>query len=649
MAARSRAIESRLERLAPALEEFYVAGIVTLDERNLVARTRLTHEYKLVARPLLAADVRRAIDFEQGLEDKIAAYTAGNKVQLKHRWAVLDRIESLFLISIPRLRDAEQRALEDDFIAFLRRTGRNDALSRYLAEKVAKFPQEPRYWCLASEWESEIGNADHARATIQRAVELLPSNASVWICAVHVELEFVARALAQIRADSANKGKKAAVLRAENAALGGVLLDLVLAQTVQSAALASSAFSHDLLAGLVDVALRVPFGWPLAVQAVRAALESRPERCAAGVADAVFKVASQCEGACDPTAFIEGVKRQTHPSQEAGIFAIDLLAVRCPSARAQVARVLLRLFPASPAPAIASLVARRFVSGDWADDAKQVGESLGVSSVAVDAVSDLLACQLPTGASTIDSALVAELKKQGVCNTCGAAAAVVERIIAGDDTAGTALPPTPPRDLENWQEFVARILLGAHSRKQRDRPDSDSDSDSDSESNTRPPVFGARAAVAGFHFLASNARSADAPWRRAAIEEAAKEFAKWGAAAALAEAARTTVVQAARLELSKQSVSVLSKALDGVAVLVSAVEPLTVGGTAAVRTELIPFLRKFAEASSGSLQQRAVALCRRCFDIVAGRDKSIVQAYAAFEIEVAKRPDLAASVRRRLR
>ena len=641
MAARSRAIESRLERLAPSLEELYVAGIVTLEERNSVARTRMMHEYKLVARPLLANDVKRAIDFEQTLEDKIAAFTSGNKVQLKHRWAVLDRIESIFIIAVGRLREGERRALEDDFLAFLRRVGRNDALSRYLAERVSKFPQEPRYWCLAAEWDNELGNSDHARATIQRAVELLPASPAVWICAVHVELGFADRALSQIRADSANKGSKASALRNENAALGAVLLDLTLARTVVSAALSSAAASSELLIGLVDCALRVPFARSVALHAVHAAFAAHSGVCPLGAADVLFKIASKWHAVCDPEAFVESCKLK-EPSLETGLAAMDALAVACPEARQQMAKAVLHLFPVSPSPAVSALLSTRFVAGDWTLPTKDA-----VAGAAFDVVAACLPETLPSKPATVDPNVVGQMRKQGLCDASSADCHLLQLLDSGDFEGVRAdVAKRTPKRLEDWKQFVARVRLGATARKQRTRDD---DSDSDDEHANRGPSTGAAAAREGLLFLAHHSQDSNIPWRKAALTEAASEMTRWGTAAVVASALNVSIEDALTVSLGSRPVSALSLVVDGMANLVAPLETLVIGSSAAIREHVIPKLVDIAQTTGSSLHQRAIVLARRYYDILAKRDKLIVEEYAKFEIEVAKRPDFAASVRRRLR
>lgn len=212
--ARARAIDMRLERLVPAMEEYFVKGIFTKQQLQEIATERRNHEYKLVARPLLYVDVKRAIDFEMELEARINSYLAGSEMQLKHRNDVIERIAHIFQIAIPCLEAnitsggatsagavavtsllnvaaRERDLLERQYLTFLRDFGRENELSRYLAGSLQRAPGNVAPWVFSVEWELQKGNADNARSIAQEALKHIAADPRAWVALLRVETGFV--------------------------------------------------------------------------------------------------------------------------------------------------------------------------------------------------------------------------------------------------------------------------------------------------------------------------------------------------------------------------------------------------------------------------------------------------------------------------
>ena len=231
---RSRAIDARLEKLIPSMEELLVVGIVQREEVREIARQRTTHEYRLASRPLLLLDVHYAIEFELNLERQIASFCSKTKLTLKHRWAVVERLEYIYKVALKRLRDpGEKEQLRVEFVAFLKQFSRNSSLSRLYAQLVQKHPTVSRYWIEAVKWECDAKNFEVARNLIHKATRLLQDDEGTWLCALDVELQFCQSLLHQIASDEAVPGpERAPKLEQENAALAKVVLDIALGREV---------------------------------------------------------------------------------------------------------------------------------------------------------------------------------------------------------------------------------------------------------------------------------------------------------------------------------------------------------------------------------------------------------------------------------
>eukprot|EP00796_Vickermania_ingenoplastis_P005266 gene5266-3774_t len=282
---RSRAIETRLEKLTPSLDEFFSSGFLTRQEVVEVSRQRTHWEYRLVAKPLLLLDVRQAIQYELQLEDKLREYCAASKLSLRHRWVMLERIEGLYRIGLKNLRvPAEREELRRECVLFLRKFGRKGALSKLYAEWMIQSPTRSDIWIEAAEWSAiDDKNVDNGRAIIQQALLTMASVPEVWASAVKIELHMCHRLLrglldshrAEIKREREASGDKGPVdfrfselgerLRAENASMGSILLDLELARTVVDEALSGPASGP----ALVQLLGRTAAAFPLSAELIR--------------------------------------------------------------------------------------------------------------------------------------------------------------------------------------------------------------------------------------------------------------------------------------------------------------------------------------------------------------------------------------------
>lgn len=295
---RSRAIETRLEKLNPSLDEFFSSGFLTRQEVVEVARQRTHWEYRLVAKPLLLLDVQKAIEYELQLEERLKNYCAASMLNLRHRWTVQERIEELYRIGLKNLRDPrEKEQLRKECVLFLQKFGRTSALSRFYGEWMVHSPTSHRIWIEAAEWTAiDQGKLDDGRALLQQALVTMGSEPTVWASAVRMEFHMVQRLLrglldthhAEVRrqreamgrgsnnnnadnleevsyaASSAEKlpykyDKIPLELREENESMGSILLDLALAKAVVESALDSPACGPKLIQLLLTTAAQFPF------------------------------------------------------------------------------------------------------------------------------------------------------------------------------------------------------------------------------------------------------------------------------------------------------------------------------------------------------------------------------------------------------
>jgi hypothetical protein len=260
--ARSRAIDIRLERMVPAMEEYLVKGIFTRDELHAIARQRANHEYKLVARPLLFVDARRAIDFELELDTRVANFLRDSPQQMRHRWAVIERVVHIYDIAVPQMQAPRERELlELQYLTFLRDFSRVAELSRYIAAELQRSPANIAVWVFAVEWELSKGSVDAARSLAQEALKHGAADPRAWVALLGVETHFVehvaraareadktARAAPSAPAAAGSAGTGAAArLAAANPALASVVIDGELVATARRAALQSPAAGSELL------------------------------------------------------------------------------------------------------------------------------------------------------------------------------------------------------------------------------------------------------------------------------------------------------------------------------------------------------------------------------------------------------------------
>ncbi|KAH9601462.1 U3 small nucleolar RNA-associated protein 6 [Trypanosoma melophagium] len=265
--ARARAIETRLEKLLPSLEEYFTSGFLTRAETQDVARQRTHWEYRLVAKPLLLLDVQNAVAYELGLERRIREYCITTKLVLRHRWAVLERIESIYRIGIKHLKDpGELELLRKDFIRFLRDHERHSSLSALYGELMVRHPTRTDLWVEAALYEGvEMGNIDNGRAIVQQAILTAGAQPEVWNAAFLLELNFADRLLCKLVEEELQKESEDSdhdivdELRKENSALASVVVDLALVKAVVEEALESPACGPKLVQQLLESATRFSY------------------------------------------------------------------------------------------------------------------------------------------------------------------------------------------------------------------------------------------------------------------------------------------------------------------------------------------------------------------------------------------------------
>lgn len=289
---RSRAIETRLEKLTPALDEYFSSGFLNRREVMELSRKRTHWEYRLVAKPLLLLDVQNAIQFELELEERLQKYCAAAKLTLRNRWSILERVEGLYRIGLKNLRVPPQKEIiRKECVQFHKKFGRTAALGKLYAEWMVGEPRRSDLWAEAAEWSAiDQKNAENGRSIIQQALVTMGGEACVWASALKIELHVGLRLLRGViethRAEmkrqirEASDGRPAedaqnsnapidysvicAQLRKENESMGLILLDLALAKTVVEEALESAACSPDLIKRLLDVCLKFPTAADLA-------------------------------------------------------------------------------------------------------------------------------------------------------------------------------------------------------------------------------------------------------------------------------------------------------------------------------------------------------------------------------------------------
>lgn len=279
--ARARAIETRLEKLSPSLDEYFTTGFLTRAEVTEVFRKRTHWEYRLVAKPLLFLDVQNAIRYELELEEKLRRYCHSTKVTLRNRWSIIERVEYIYRIGLKHLKDKKDKEnTRKSLVLFLKQYQRHGALSKLYAEMMVQFPTRSDIWVEAALYEAvEQHKTDNARVVVQQALVTMSGDASVWNAALMIELHFVRRlldglveehreAMRKRKEETAKSGATfeveptsllASRLREENSGMSSILLDLALARAVVEEALASPACSPALLKHMIATACEYPF------------------------------------------------------------------------------------------------------------------------------------------------------------------------------------------------------------------------------------------------------------------------------------------------------------------------------------------------------------------------------------------------------
>lgn len=290
--ARARAVDTRLERQLPAVDEFYTSGFLTKEELLELTRTRTHWEYRLVAKPLLLLDIQNAVKFELALEERLRQYCQRTKVSLKHRWSILERIEYLYGVGVKRLKDkADKETNRTEFVRFLKCFNRMGTLSKLYGQLMVQFPKRSDIWVEAALWEGlERQNMDNARGIVQQALVTMSRDPSVWAAALRLELAFVDRLMdgvleehaaqrskkqraskrpsGESKGDSEEERPLSETLRAEDEAMGDLILGLALAKAVVDEAVESPASGPDLLKRFLAVCAEYCFAKEVAVAAV---------------------------------------------------------------------------------------------------------------------------------------------------------------------------------------------------------------------------------------------------------------------------------------------------------------------------------------------------------------------------------------------
>lgn len=282
--ARATAIETRLEKLLPAMEEYFTSGFLTREETHEVARQRSHWEYRLVAKPLLLLDVRNAARYELELEERLRQYCVATKLVLRHRWSIIERVEYIYRIGLRHIKDPDEwELLRREYVSVLKKHRRYGQLSALYGELMVRFPTRSALWVEAALYEGvEAENASNARALVQQAVLTSGAQPEVWNAAVVVELYFTDRLLKKLLEDKEEeKGKEhqqkqkqqvgdeegghdiVTELKLENAALAEVVVDLALVHAVVEEALDSPAFGPKLVRMLVDSVARFCYTKPV--------------------------------------------------------------------------------------------------------------------------------------------------------------------------------------------------------------------------------------------------------------------------------------------------------------------------------------------------------------------------------------------------
>jgi hypothetical protein len=173
---------------------------------------------------------------------------------------------------------AERNALEDQYVAFLRSKERFAALSAFLASELQRHPRRSKFYGIAADLEIDQGNTDNARAIVQKGLDVLPEQPSVWRAALRTELRFAHTVLSGMQRDSTNKRNKAAAVRSTNEALGSILFDLALVETIIRAAWQSPSAGAVLLTALLEELLGYEFASTMMYLHLQLALRTAAEK-----------------------------------------------------------------------------------------------------------------------------------------------------------------------------------------------------------------------------------------------------------------------------------------------------------------------------------------------------------------------------------
>ncbi|CCW69405.1 unnamed protein product [Phytomonas sp. Hart1] len=291
--ARVHAIETRIEKLSPSIDEYFTCGFLNRDELREVVRQRRHWEYRLVAKPLLLIDVQDAVRYELDLEQRLQVYCESTKVELKHRWIIMERIEYIYRVGLKHIKKkSEWEFIRKEFVTFLKRHHRHGSLSKLYGELMIKYLTRSDLWVEAALWEAVgLNNVHNARSIIQQALLTMTTDPTVWTAGLKVELHFVNHSLKRFIeeytgeklmkkarkepshsplkgsadvGEEMNPDKKAeprisAQMRAEDEHLSEIVLDLELCKVIVGEALQGPAFSPILVTQLLTAAGEFPF------------------------------------------------------------------------------------------------------------------------------------------------------------------------------------------------------------------------------------------------------------------------------------------------------------------------------------------------------------------------------------------------------
>ena len=142
--ASGQAIDTRLEKLLPASNEWFTAGLYTKDEIQNIMRQRTSFEYRLAARPLLKVDVDLAIDYELNIESQIEE-DSKDGIFLKRCITIQRRYRgwrSRKFVDMKKIRNTRAQVLKREIIDALNECETHAAKIELVQKRLVKEKQE---------------------------------------------------------------------------------------------------------------------------------------------------------------------------------------------------------------------------------------------------------------------------------------------------------------------------------------------------------------------------------------------------------------------------------------------------------------------------------------------------------------------------